>query len=258
VVREEFNLQGSVWDGIIEGFILLFTGDPYTWQIILLSLRVTGLAIIFSACIGIPIGILIGITNFRGKRIIISIVNTLMGLPPVVVGLVVFLALSRSGIFGFLELLFTPTAIMIGQIIIASPIITGITLASVSSIDISVIENAKSLGATRTQVWWLLLREARIGIFSGIAIGFGQSISEVGASMIVGGNIEGFTRILTTNIVLETSRGAFGAAVASGIILILLAFIVNSIILTRLQFSVKKTAGKKIAVYDAAVRSRKV
>jgi tungstate transport system permease protein len=170
-----------------------------------------------------------------------------MGLPPVVVGLAVFLVLSRSGSLGFLGLLYTPTAIMIGQIIIASPIIAGITLAAVSSIDASVIENAKSLGATRVQTWFLILREARIGILSGIAIGFGQSISEVGASMILGGNIEGFTRILTTAVVLETGRGLYGSAIAYGVILLLLAFIINSLVLTRLQFRTKGTAGKKIA-----------
>lgn len=240
-------MQQSIIDGIIQAFILLFTGDPYTWSVILLSLRVSAMATLFASLIGIPIGVVVGMNDFFGKRIIVSLINTLMGLPPVVVGLVVFLVLSRSGIFGPLGLLFTPTAIIIGQMIIATPIIAGITMAAVSSIDVGVIETAKSLGATRTQTWWLLLKESRIGIFSGITIGFGQSISEVGASMIVGGNIEGFTRVLTTAVVLETRQGFYGQAIALGLILILIAFIINSLILTRLQFGVKGTASKKLA-----------
>ncbi|MFX0097502.1 MAG: ABC transporter permease [Candidatus Hodarchaeota archaeon] len=240
-------MQQSIIDGIIQAFILLFTGDPYIWSIIFLSLRVTATATLFASLIGIPIGIVVGMNDFFGKRVIVSLINTLMGFPPVVVGLIVFLALSRSGLFGALGLLFTPTAIIIGQMIIAAPIIAGITMAAVSSIDVAVIETAKSLGAARTQTWFLILKEARIGIFSGIAIGFGQSISEVGASMIVGGNIEGFTRVLTTAVVLETRQGSYGSAIALGLMLMIIAFIINSLILTRLQFNVKGTAGRKLA-----------
>ncbi|MEM2907195.1 MAG: ABC transporter permease, partial [Candidatus Odinarchaeota archaeon] len=140
----------------------------------------------------------------------------------------------------------TPTAIMIGQIIIATPIIAGVTLAGVSSIDISVIETAKSLGATRSQTWALIVREARVSILSGVAVGFGQSISEVGASMMLGGNIEGFTRVMTTDIVLQTSQGNYGQALALGLILIIIAFIINSVVLTRLQLRSKKLAGRRI------------
>ncbi len=239
-------MGNPIIDGIINAFILLFTGDPQIWQTILLSLRVSGLAVVFASMIGIPIGVVIGVKNFFGKSIIVSLINTLMGLPPVVVGLVVFLLISRAGPLGSLFLVYTPTAIMIGQIVIATPIISGITLAAVSSIDVSVIETAKTLGATRSQTWALIIREARVGILSGVAIGFGQSISEVGASMILGGNIEGFTRIMTTDIVLQTSQGNYGQALALGIMLITIAFIINSLVLTRLQFSSKKLAGKKI------------
>ncbi len=239
-------MGNPIIDGIINAFILLFTGDPRIWQVILLSLRVTGLAVVYASMIGIPVGVIIGMKNFFGKNMVVSLINTLMGLPPVVVGLIVFLLISRSGPLGSLSLIYTPTAIMIGQIVIATPIISGITLAAVSSIDASVIETAKSLGATRAQTWALIIREARVGILSGVAIGFGQSISEVGASMILGGNIEGFTRIMTTDIVLQTAQGNYGEALALGIMLILIAFIINSLILTRLQFSSKKLAGKKI------------
>lgn len=245
------KMQNTIIDGIISAFILLFTGDPATWQVILLSLRVSGLAVVFAAMLGIPIGVIIGMNNFFGKNTVVSLINTLMGLPPVVVGLVVFLAISRTGPLGSLSLLYTPTAIMIGQIIIAAPIIAGITLAAVSSIDVSVIETAKSLGASRRQTWSLIIREARVSILSGVAIGFGQSVSEVGASMMLGGNIEGFTRVMTTDIVLQTSQGNYGQALALGLTLIILAFIINSVILTRLQFSSKKLAGRKMIALGA-------
>ncbi|MHA1238913.1 MAG: ABC transporter permease [Candidatus Odinarchaeia archaeon] len=230
------HLFTTIWDGMLEAFRLLLTGDPEIWSIVLLSLRVSLTAVFFAALAGIPIGCLIGLNKFPGKTVVINLINTFMGLPPVVVGLVVFLALSSSGPLGFLDLLYTPTAIVIAQFIIATPIVAGICMAAVSSIDKSVIDTAKSLGATKTQVWWLTVKEARIGILGGIAVAFGQSISEVGASIIVGGNIRGFTRVLTTAVVLETRQGAFGVAIALGLVLILLAFIVNSVILTRLQF----------------------
>ncbi|MEM2109791.1 MAG: ABC transporter permease [Candidatus Odinarchaeota archaeon] len=239
-------MTDPIIDGIVNAFILLFTGDPATWQVILLSLRVSGLAVAFASMLGVPVGVIIGMNNFFGKNMIISLINTLMGLPPVVVGLAVFILISRTGPLGALSLLYTPTAIMIGQIIIATPIIAGVTLAGVSSIDISVIETAKSLGATRSQTWALIVREARVSILSGVAVGFGQSISEVGASMMLGGNIEGFTRVMTTDIVLQTSQGNYGQALALGLILIIIAFIINSVVLTRLQLRSKKLAGRRI------------
>ncbi|WEU40897.1 MAG: ABC transporter permease [Candidatus Odinarchaeum yellowstonii] len=239
-------MSNPIIDGIINALILIFTGDPETWQVIFLSLRVSGLAVAFATMLGVPIGVIVGLRNFFGKNLVISLINTLMGLPPVVVGLIIFLLISRSGPLGALGLLYTPTAIMIGQIIIATPIIAGVTLAGVSAIDISVIETAKSLGATGTQTWGLVVREARVNILSGVAVGFGQSISEVGASMILGGNIEGFTRVMTTDIVLQTSQGNYGQAIALGLILIIIAFIINSLVLTRLQLKSKKLAGRKI------------
>jgi tungstate transport system permease protein len=239
-------MNNPIIDGIINALILIFTGDPETWQVIFLSLRVSGLAVAFATMLGVPIGVIVGLRNFFGKNLVISLINTLMGLPPVVVGLIIFLLISRSGPLGALGLLYTPTAIMIGQIIIATPIIAGVTLAGVSAIDISVIETAKSLGATGTQTWGLVVREARVNILSGVAVGFGQSISEVGASMILGGNIEGFTRVMTTDIVLQTSQGNYGQAIALGLILIIIAFIINSLVLTRLQLKSKKLAGRKI------------
>lgn len=201
-----------------------------------LTLRVSGTAVAIGALVGIPLGAAIGLKDFFGKRFLISVINTLMGLPPVVVGLFVYLILSTSGPLGMLQLLYTPTAMIIAQLIMAIPIVIGITFSSVSSVDKAVRDKALSLGATKMQLMFTILSEAKIGILTAVIAAFGGAISEVGAVMIVGGNIRWATRVLTTAIVIETELGRFDVAIALGIILLSLAFIINWI-LTRMQWS---------------------
>ena len=222
------------FEALSEALALIFSGDAEVWGIMLLSLRVSGTATFLAACCGIPLGMFLGLRIYIGRRIINNFVNTAMGLPPVVIGLFVFLALSRSGPMGFLSLLYTPTAMIIAQWILAAPIITGITMAAVRSVKFKYSDTALSLGATESQLWFTILKEARISILAGICVAFGQAISEVGAIMIVGGNIRFSTRAMTTAIVLQTRMGIFGMAIALGIILIALAFLVN-IVFTTLQ-----------------------
>jgi len=223
---------------IVEGFLkaiqLILSLDPEVLNITFLSLRVSGTAVILASIVGLPTGTLLGLYNFKGKQIVTNLVNTMMGLPPVVVGLFVFLLLSRSGPLGPLGLLYTPLAMIIAQFILATPIVTGITMAAVGNVDRAVKETAISLGATESQLIWTILKETRTSILSGIIVAFGQVLSEVGAIMIVGGNIRWHTRALTTAIVLETRRGEFALSIALGLILISLAFIIN-MALTYLQ-----------------------
>lgn len=224
----------EIIEGFFKAFQLILSLDPEVLNITLLSLRVSGTAVILGSIVGLPSGALLGLYDFKGKQLVVNFVNTMMGLPPVVVGLFVFLLLSRSGPLGLLDLLYTPLAMIIAQFILATPIITGITMAAVSSIDRTVRETAISLGATEGQLIWTVLKETRMSMLSGIIVAFGRVISEVGAIMIVGGNIRWYTRALTTAIVLETRRGEFALAIALGLILILLAFIIN-MMLTYLQ-----------------------
>lgn len=205
------------------------------WNITLLSLRVSGTAVLISALIGIPIGTVLGFRQFKGKRMLISfvdvmlksVINTFMGLPPVVVGLIVYLLLTISGPLGFLELLYTPTAMIITQLIMVIPIIIGVTMSAIGSIEKAVREKALSLGATETQAAWIVLREARMGVFTSIIVAFGAAISEVGGIMITGGNIRWFTRTFTTAIVVETELGNFSMALTLGAILLSISFIIN-------------------------------
>jgi tungstate transport system permease protein len=220
----------------MQAFWLLFSLNPELYGIITLSLGVSGIAVAVGAIFGIPIGASVALGSFTGKQSFISVVNTLMGLPPVVVGLFVYLLLSASGPLGPLQLLYTPGAMIIAQVIIAMPITIGVTISSVGSIDRSVHEKAISLGATKRQLALTILREAKVGLVTAVILSFGAAISEVGAVMIVGGNIRWFTRVLTTAIVYETDLGDFSFAIALGIILLLLAFVVN-LVLTRMQWS---------------------
>ncbi|MEM2393194.1 MAG: ABC transporter permease [Candidatus Bathyarchaeia archaeon] len=209
------------------------------WQeifnITLLSLRVSGTAVLIGALIGIPVGTLLGLKQFKGKRTVMrfvdimlkSVVNTFMGLPPVVVGLIIYLLLTASGPLGWLGLLYTPTAMIITQLIMVVPIIIGVTMSAVGSVEKSIREKALSLGATETQAAWLVLREARMGVLTSIITAFGAAISEVGGIMITGGNIRWWTRTLTTAIVLETELGNFTMALTLGAILLSMAFIIN-------------------------------
>ena len=192
-----------------------------------LSLVVSGAAVVVAMALGVPAGIFLGLHGFPGRRFLVTVVNTGMGLPPVVVGLVVFLLLARAGPFGGLELLYTPSAMILAQVIIATPLVVGITLAAVQALDPRVHLQILSLGASRWQYWWKLVQEARLSLVAALAAGFGSIISEVGAVMIVGGNIKGQTRVMTTAIVLETRQGNFALAVALGVLLLSLSLSLN-------------------------------
>lgn len=185
-------------------------------------------ALAISTVVGIPLGAWLALTHFRGRRIVTTIIYTGMGLPPVVVGLMVFLLLSRSGPLAGLGWLFTTNAMVIAQVVIAAPLVIGVTMSSVAGVDPALRVQMRALGATRWQATWLQLYEARLGVIVGIVAGFGSIISEVGAVMLVGGNIEGRTRVLTTAIVLETRQGEFDFALALGLILLLIAFLANA------------------------------
>jgi tungstate transport system permease protein len=214
-------------EGIGQAFWLLATGDGEVWRITLLSLRISATATVLSILVGVPAGTLLALARFTGRGLVVSVVNTGMGLPPVVVGLFVTILLWRSGALGFLELLYTPSAIVLAQFVIAAPIVTGLTLAAVQQIPDKFRLQMLALGASRLQMTWMLLKEARLPMLAAVMAGFGGVISEVGASMMVGGNIKGSTRVLTTATVLETGKGNFDVAIALSLILLLLTFLVN-------------------------------
>jgi tungstate transport system permease protein len=220
--------------GFFQAIQLIFSADPALYEIIFLSLRVTGLALLISALIGIPTGATLGLSRIRARGLVTALLYTGMGLPPVVVGLFVYLMLSRSGPFGVLGWLFTPSAMIVAQLIIAFPLVAGLTMTAVQGVDPALRVQVRSLGATRWQEMWAVLREARLGVVAAIVAAFGGIISEVGAVMLVGGNIEGKTRVLTTAIVLNTRTGEFSLALALGIILLALAFVAN-VAMMRLQ-----------------------
>lgn len=216
-----------IWDGIKQAVQLLTGGDPEVLQVTLLSLQVSALATIISLGIGLPMGTLLALGRFRTRRFWISIVNTGMALPPVVVGLVVSIFLWRSGPLGALRLMYTPVAIIIAQTIIAAPVVTGLTVSALQQLDPRLQTQLLGLGASRGQMVLALWREARLPLLAALMAGFGSVISEVGASMMVGGNLRGHTRVLTTAIVLETSKGEFAVALALSAILLLLAYLIN-------------------------------
>jgi tungstate transport system permease protein len=217
-------------EGIYKAFVLLLTVDPEVLRITLLSLSVSGIATLISLILGISLGIFIALKEFTGKKFVISTINTGMGLPPVVVGLFVSIFLWRNGPFGFLGLLYTPVAMIIAQAIIATPLVMGVSVAAIQHLPKNLRYQILALGATRLQMMWLLIREARLPLLAAVMAGFGGVISEVGASIMVGGNIKGYTRVLTTATVMETSRGNFDIAIALSIILMVLAFVINAIL----------------------------
>lgn len=216
---------------LVEAGQRLIGGDRATWEIIWLSLRVSGGALGWSALLGLPMGALLALGRFPGRRLLVALTYTGMGLPPVVVGLFVYLLLSRSGPLGGLNWLFTPTAMVLGQSLISLPLISGFTMAALQAIDPSLRLQLRSLGATRWQVALTLWWEARWGIVVALIAGFGSIISEVGAVMLIGGNIEGSTRVLTSAIVLETRKGAFDMALALALVLLTLTFTLNTLAL---------------------------
>ncbi|MCL4261735.1 MAG: ABC transporter permease [Anaerolineae bacterium] len=219
------NILVQVFQSAVQ---LLFSFDPELWGIVALTLRVTGFALLFAMFIGIPIGASLGLMGrIPAAGCLLPLIYTGMGLPPVVVGLWVYLLLSNQGPLGNLGWLFTPSAMVLAQTVIALPLVVGLTLTAVRATDPLLHLQLRSLGATRVQLAWTVLRETRLGVVAAIVAAFGSIISEVGAVMLVGGNIQGETRVLTTAIVLETRRGNFALALALGIILLGLAFVTN-------------------------------
>ncbi|MCC6628990.1 MAG: ABC transporter permease [Chloroflexi bacterium] len=214
-------------DGVVDGLRLLLGGDPAVWSVTLLSLRVSLSATLICLAVGIPVGMALAMNRFPGRSLLISAVNTGMALPPVVAGLVVSILLWRSGPLGSLGLLYTPAAMIVAQVVIAGPIVIGLTIASIQQLNPRLRLQILALGASRSQMYWLLAREARLPLLAAVMAGFGAVISEVGASMMVGGNITNQTRVLTTAIVLEVNRGQFASAVALSVMLLALAFGVN-------------------------------
>jgi len=223
-----------ILQGIIKAFHLIISFDPEVMSITWLSLRISGTATFISLFIGVSIGVAVALNDFFGKRLVISIINTGMGLPPVVVGLFVTIMIWRSGPFGFLQILYTPTAMIVAQAIIATPIVMGISLAAIQNLPPNLRLQILSLGASRLQMVWVLVKESRLPLLAAVMAGFGGVISEIGASIMVGGNIKGYSRVLTTATVMETGKGNFDLAIALGIILLLLAFTIN-FILTQIQ-----------------------
>lgn len=223
-----------IFEGIFKAFYLLLTLDPEVYGITLLSLQVSGSATLISLFVGISLGTAVALAKFPGRSLVVSLLNTGMGLPPVVVGLFVTVFLWRNGPLGFLEILYTPTAMILAQAIIATPIVTGISLAAIQALPKNLRLQILALGATRLQMVWILIKEAKLPLLAAVMAGFGGVISEVGASIMVGGNIKGYSRVLTTATVMETSRGNFDVAIALGIILLLLAYLIN-LVLTHIQ-----------------------
>ena len=216
-----------ILSGIQQALQLIFSLDREIFNIVLLSLRVSLTAVGLASLIGIPIGFLMTIKNYYGKKFTVALVNTLLALPTVVIGLIVYSLISRRGPLGVFGLLFTPLAMIIGQFILATPIVIALTHSALQGIDRRVRKTALTLGATKLQSAWTVIKEARYAILEAITTAFGRVIAEVGAAMMLGGNIKGSTRVMTTAIALETAKGEFGFGIALGIILLLIAFSIN-------------------------------
>ena len=223
-----------LWDGVRQAITIILSGDREVGQITLLSLQVSATATVLSLVVGIPLGALLAFGRFPGRRLALGVAHTGMGLPPVVAGLVVTILLWRSGPLGMLHILYTPAAIVLAQWTIAVPIVTALSAAALQQLDPRLRLQLLALGASRLQVLWLLAKEARLPLLAAAMAGFGGVISEVGASMMVGGNIAGQTRVLTTATVLETSKGNFDRAIALSVLLLVLVYTVN-VILTWIQ-----------------------
>jgi len=224
----------ELWHGFTKAVQLIVTLDPEVIEIAGRSLAITTTSCLLATALCIPLGGLIHFNSFHGKRALINVIQTLYSVPTVVVGLLVFLLFSRAGPLGEMGLLFTPTIMVIGQALLITPILIGLTISALNSVNKAVSETAMALGADRVQSSLLVMREARFGMLTAIIMGFGRAISEIGLAMMVGGNIRGFTRVLTTAIALETSKGDIELSIALGIILITVALIIN-VLLNRLQ-----------------------
>lgn len=227
---------------IADAVRLLSTADPTIWQVILLSLMVSGSAVGIAAIIGIPLGYALGISRHTGRGAIMLLVNTAMGFPPVVIGLFVYMALSRSGPLGLLALLYTPTGMVIAQVILATPLVLGVSAAAVSGVPRDLRVQLRAMGASRLQEGYAILKEARGGVMASVVAGFGAIISEVGAVSIVGGGIEGHTDVMTTAIMANVSRGENSKAMAWAFVLIGIALTVN-VVLTFVQSTSTRHGG---------------
>jgi len=220
----------SITQGFIQAVHLILHLNPELFGIILLSLKVSGLALVIATALGLPLGALLGLRRFPGRDLAISVSNTFMGLPPVVVGLFVYLLLSRKGPLGFLGLLYSPSAMIIAQTILALPIVASLCRSAIVNVDPVIRQASRSLGATPQQETLTVIIEARYGILSAVIAAFGRVMAEVGSILIVGGNIAGYTRVMTTTIALETDKGNFELALALGIILLMISFIINALL----------------------------
>ena len=225
----------ELWQALVQAVQLIVALDPEIMEISLRSLYVSAAAILIAALICIPVGGLIHFHDFRGKKVLINVIQTFYSIPTVVVGLFVFLFISRAGPLGGLELLFTPAAIIIGQVILILPILTGMTVSALSGVDKSIKDTALSMGASGSQAIRTIISEARFAVVGALILGFGRAISEVGAALMLGGNIRGYTRVLTTAISLGTQRGDLVLSLALGIILISIAMVVSVIVNVLLQ-----------------------
>ena len=223
-----------IWDGLREAARLWAQGDAEVIAITLRTLAISAAATALALALGVPLGALLALRRFPGRGLIVAAVNTGLGLPPVVVGLVIVLLLWRSGPLGAFNLIYTPYAMVAAQFLLALPLVIGFSLTAIQALPSKLLEQMRALGANRVQMLWLIMRETRLGVLAAVMAGFGAAISEVGASMQVGGNLAGETRVLTTATVLETSRGNFELAIALGLILVVMAYLVN-LALTTLQ-----------------------
>ena len=226
--------MAELWDGLVKAIHLIVTFDPEVMQIAGLSLRIAVSSVLIASLICLPLGSLIHFHNFRGKRVLISLIQTFYSIPTVTVGLLVFILFSRKGPLGGLDLMFTPTVMVIGQVILILPILLGLTISALSGVDRTITDTARSMGASSWQTAVTIIREARFAVMAALILAFGRAISEVGLAMMVGGNIKGFTRVLTPAISVETSKGDIELSLALGIILIVIALVVN-IIMNRIQ-----------------------
>ncbi|MBA7483601.1 Tungstate uptake system permease protein TupB [subsurface metagenome] len=224
----------ELWDGLVTALKLIISFDPEVMAIAGRSLAISATSSTLAALICLPLATVIHFNKFRGKRTLINIIQTMFSLPTVAVGLFVFVLFSSAGPIGGLDILFTPAVMVIGQVILISPIMLGLTISALSGVDKTIADTAVSLGASRLQMAAVTIREARFAVLAALIMGFGRAISEVGLSLMVGGNIQGFTRTITTAISLETSKGDLELALALGIILIVIALIIN-IVLNRIQ-----------------------
>jgi tungstate transport system permease protein len=235
-----------IGQGLKEGLLLVWSLDPEIMQITLLSLRVSLTALIIAAVLGIPVGSALALKDIPGRKLILNIIYTFMGLPPVLAGLIVYLFLSTQGPLGTFQLLFTPSAMIIAQVLLAFPIVCGLCARAVMAQPQDAYDTSVTLGASRRQAAWAIIRESRMGIIAALTTALGRVIAEVGAVSMVGGNIQGCTRVLTTSIVLETRMGNDSRAIGIGIILLIIAFAIILVINTLEKRSFKNDAGIQI------------